>query len=193
MNLSRLVALVGLWCAAVPVARPQRPAMKLDQANAATWQNAWTNLLNDVRQSFMPSLPKLVAVEVELVLANPGPSADTLTMKLIDPTGRPVAIVSKMVQTTDAEHALFVFPEGGVEVSPGQLYSLQLSGGSTFGWKYVVGGYGFRLVQWPSPTARDPKHIPIQDIRPDVDLRSFLRTLVSLPLILRYEFALLAI
>ncbi len=84
--------------------------MKLDQANTATWQNAWTNLLNDVRQSFTPSLPKLVAVEIELVVANPGPSADTLTMKLIDPTGRPVAIVSKMVQTTDAEHALFVFP-----------------------------------------------------------------------------------
>jgi hypothetical protein len=97
--------------------------------------------LNDVRQSFTPSLPKLVAVEVELVVANPGPSADTLTMRLVDPTGRPVAIVSKMVQTTDADHALFVFPEGGIEVSPGQLYSLQLSGGPTFGWKYVVGGY----------------------------------------------------
>ena len=97
--------------------------MKLDQANTATWQNAWTNLLNDVRQSFIPSLPKLVAVEVELVLANPGPSADTLTMKLVDPTGRPVAIVSKIVHTTDSKHALFVFPEGGVEVSPGQLYS----------------------------------------------------------------------
>jgi hypothetical protein len=142
MNLSRLVVLVGLRCAAVPAALPaQRPAMKLDQANTATWQNAWTNLLNDVRQSFTPSLPKLVAVEVELVTVNPGPPADTLTMKLVGPTGRAVAIVSKMVQTTDAEHAIFVFPEGGVEVSPGQLYSLQLSGGSTFGWKYVVGGY----------------------------------------------------
>ena len=97
MNLSRLVVLVGLWCAAVPAALPaQRPAMKLDQANTVTWQNAWTNLLNDVRQSFTPSLPKLVAVEVELVTANPGPSADTLTMKLVGPTGRPVAIVSKM-------------------------------------------------------------------------------------------------
>jgi hypothetical protein len=57
-----------------------------------------------------------MAVEVELVVANPGPSADTLTMKLLDPTGRPVAIVSKTVQTAAA---LFVFAEGGVEVSPG--------------------------------------------------------------------------
>jgi hypothetical protein len=36
---------------------------------------------------------------------------------------------------------LFVFPNGGVDISPGQLYSLRLSGGTTFGWKYVVGGY----------------------------------------------------
>jgi hypothetical protein len=76
--------------------------MKLDQANTATWQNAWTNLLNEVRQSFTSSLPKLVAVEVELVVANPGLSADRLTMKLVDPTGRPVAIVSKTVQSADA-------------------------------------------------------------------------------------------
>lgn len=81
------------------------------------------------------------------------------------------------MQAADAERALFVFPEGGVEVSPGQLYSLQLSGGPTFGveiccWRVQK---GFRLVQRPTPTARDPKHIPIQDIRPDVadvDLRS---------------------
>jgi hypothetical protein len=66
--------------------------MKLDQANTATWQNAWTNLLSDVRQSFTPSLPKLVAVEVELVVANPSPSADTLRMKLLDPTGLPLQL-----------------------------------------------------------------------------------------------------
>ena len=115
--------------------------MTLDQANTTTWQNAWTNLLNDVRQSFIPWLPKLVAVEVELVVGNPGASADTLMMKLIDPSGRPIAITSKTVQTADAERVLFVFPKGGVQVSPCQLYSLQLSGGPTLGWKYVVGGY----------------------------------------------------
>lgn len=70
MNLSRVVALAGLWCAAVPAPLlAQRPAMKLDQANTATWQNAWTNLLNDVRQSFTPALSKLVAVKVGLVVA----------------------------------------------------------------------------------------------------------------------------
>jgi hypothetical protein len=41
-----------------------------------------------------------------------------------------------------SRHVLFVFPTGGLRVSPGQLYSIELSGGAgLFGWKYVVGGY----------------------------------------------------
>ena len=56
--------------------------MTPDQANTAPWKNAWTNLLNDVRQTFTPSLPRLTRVEVELVVANPGPSDDEVTMYL---------------------------------------------------------------------------------------------------------------
>lgn len=115
--------------------------MTLDQANTTAWTNAWTNLVNDVQQTFTPSLPKMVGVEVELVVGNPGPPDDTLTMVLLDAGERSVAVVSKTVPTADCEHVLFVFPNGGAEVSPGQLYSLRLSGGTTFGWKYVVGGY----------------------------------------------------
>ena len=119
------------------------PPMAPDQTNTATWQNAWTNLVNDVRQSFTPSLPNLIAVEVQLVLANPGPPEDDLTLTLLDSTGRSVALVSKTVPASDFEHVLFVFPNGGVQVSSGQLYSLRLSGGTTFGWKYVVNGYEY--------------------------------------------------
>lgn len=36
-------------------------------------------------------------------------------------------------------HVRFAF--GGLEVSPGKVYSIRLSGGTVFGWKYVVGGY----------------------------------------------------
>jgi hypothetical protein len=115
--------------------------MTLDQANSTAWANTWTNLVNDVRQTFTPSLPKLVGVEVELLLANPGPPDETLTMMLLDASDRSVASVSKTVPSADCAHELFVFPNGGVEVLPGQLYSLRLSGGTTFGWKYVVGGY----------------------------------------------------
>jgi hypothetical protein len=128
--------------APAPSASPAKHhAMMLDQENTAVWKNAWTNVVNDVQQSFTPSLPKLAAAEVELVLANPGPPEDALTMTVMDSGGRSMAVVSKTVAAADCAQVLFVFRNGGVKISPGQLYSLRLSGGATFGWKYVVGGY----------------------------------------------------
>ena len=49
-------------------------AGKPDQANAATWTNGWTNLLNDVEQTFTPSLPRLTSVKVERVVGDPRPT-----------------------------------------------------------------------------------------------------------------------
>jgi hypothetical protein len=115
--------------------------MTPDQVNTAPWKNAWTNLLNDVRQTFTPSLPRLTRVEVELVVANPGPSDDEVVMSLQNTEGEVLAVVSKTVPVADCHRVLFVLPNGGLQVSPGQLYSIRLSGGSVFGWKYVVGGY----------------------------------------------------
>jgi hypothetical protein len=116
-------------------------SMTLDQANTAPWRKAWTNLLNDVRQTFTPSLPRLTRVEVQLVVANPGPSDGEVVMSLQNAEGEVLAVVSRTVPVDDCRHVLFVFPNGGVQVSPGQAYSIRLSGGSLFGWKYVVGGY----------------------------------------------------
>jgi len=53
-------------------------SMDSDQVNTAGWDKAWTNLLNVAEQSFTPSLPKLLGVEVELVVANPGEAEDEL-------------------------------------------------------------------------------------------------------------------
>jgi len=116
-------------------------SMTPDQANTAPWKNAWTNLLNDARQTFTPSLPRLTRVEVELVVANPGPSDGEVVMSLQNAGGELLAVVSRTVPAADCRHVLFVFPNGGVQVSPGQVYSIRLCGGSLFGWKYVVGGY----------------------------------------------------
>ena len=116
-------------------------SMTPDQANTASWKNAWTNLLNDVQQTFTPTLPRLTRVEVELVVANPGPSDGEVTMFLENAGGEVLADVSKTVPVADCGHVQFVFPNGGLRVSPGQVYSIRLSGGSVFGWKYVVGGY----------------------------------------------------
>jgi hypothetical protein len=115
--------------------------MKPDQVNAARWDKAWTNLVNDAEQTFTPSLPGLLGVEVQLVVANPGEKDDELTLTVMDATGQILAGLTQTVQATDCEQTLFVIPKGGIDVTPGQTYRLKLTGGTLFGWKYVVGGY----------------------------------------------------
>jgi hypothetical protein len=37
---------------------------------------------------------------------------------------------------------LILLPKGGVQVSPGEVYTIELIGvDGVFGWKYVMGGY----------------------------------------------------
>jgi len=116
--------------------------MTPDQANTAPWNDAWTNVRNLVRQTFTPSLPRLNGVEVELVVANPGPPSAEVTMTLMDADRKSLAVVSKTVPVADCSQVLFLLPDGGLRVSPGQVYAIGLSSiGSVFGWKYVVGGY----------------------------------------------------
>jgi hypothetical protein len=119
----------------------QLASMEPDQVNTAGWDNAWTNLLNVAEQSFTPSLSQLLGVEVELVVGNPGETADELTLTIMDANNKELAIVTQKVQTSNPEHVMFLMPTDGVELSIGQTYRLRLTGGARFGWKYVVGGY----------------------------------------------------
>jgi hypothetical protein len=116
-------------------------SMKPDQMNAARWDKAWTNLVNDAEQTFTLSLPRLLGVEVELVVANPGPADDELTLTVMDMKGQTLAVVTQTVQASDCEHMLFVIPKDGIDLIPGQAYRLKLSGETLFGWNYVVGRY----------------------------------------------------
>jgi hypothetical protein len=112
-----------------------------DQVNRAPSTAAWTNLLNDVEQTFSPSLPRLTSVEVELVVGNPGKTSDQITLMLLDENSQMLVEVSRIVSAADCGHVVFVLPDGGLEVSPGKTYRIRLTGGSLFGWKYVEGGY----------------------------------------------------
>lgn len=119
---------------------------KPDQVNITGWDKAWTNLVNDTQQTFVPSLSKLLGVEVELVVGNAdaknkGADEDDLTLSVLDKTGQTITSITQTVSASDCEHALFVIPNGGIDVTPGSTYSIKLSGGITFGWKYIVGGY----------------------------------------------------
>jgi len=117
------------------------PPPASDQANTAAWAGAWTNLLNATHQKFIPSRPRLTGTEVELVVANPGPSQDTVRLTLLNSTGVPLVQVSKTVKAADCAHVAFAYPNGGLAISPGQVYYIRLSGGDLFGWKYTEGGY----------------------------------------------------
>jgi hypothetical protein len=151
-RLIETVALSLVLCGTATTAKVSRPAsaiataapgtsMKPDQVNTAGWDKAWTNLVNDAEQSFIPSLPRLLAVEVELVVGNPGPPEDELTLTVMDTKGQTVASVTQTISTSDCDHALFVIPKDGIDVIPGRSYRIKLTGGTLFGWKYVVGGY----------------------------------------------------
>lgn len=133
---ARISRLVPAMAAALP-----GHSLKPDQVNTAGWDKAWTNLVNDVQQSFKPSLPRLLAVEVELIVGNPGPPDDELTLTVLDSEDQTLAVVTQTVPASDCEHTLFVIPKDGIEVEPGQTYRIKLSGGLLFGWKYVAGGY----------------------------------------------------
>lgn len=137
----QLTFTVGIRVASAAGRRSAHISETPDQANTAPWTNGWTNLLNDVRQTFTPSPPLLTAVEVELAVGNPGPSDDEITLYLRDAEGELLASVWKSVSVNDCSHVRFAFPNGGVPVSPGRLYSIGLRGGTLFGWKYVAGGY----------------------------------------------------
>lgn len=78
---------------------------------------------------------------MELVVGNDNAAKDELTLSIFDANGREIASATQLVRTSDCERTLFVLPEGGVEVSPGNSFRMRLRGGTTFGWKYVVGGY----------------------------------------------------
>ena len=119
----------------------EQAQMTPDQANNAKWNGAWTNVVNDVRQTFRPTMPKLTAVEVNLVVANPGAEEEEMTLRVLNAAGEDVATVSRSVPVSESSRALFVFSERGVAVTPGEVYSIRVSGENLFGWKYVVGGY----------------------------------------------------
>src|SRR5262245_3100913 len=91
----------------VPASRELRP----DQVNTAGWDKAWTNLGNEVEHSFRPSMPRLLAVEVELIVGNDGESQDDLTLSVKNAEGDELVSVTQVVKTADCEHMLFVFPE----------------------------------------------------------------------------------
>jgi hypothetical protein len=115
--------------------------MRPDQVNTEPSTKAWANLDNNVvQQAFVPSLLRISGVEVQLVTAMPGVQGGDVGMSVADADGQTLAVESKHVPVSECDHVLFVFPQGGLRVSPGKTYRIGISS-TVFGWKYVDGGY----------------------------------------------------
>ena len=120
----------------------EESAIRLDQSYTDDSGAGWTNLVNAAVQTFTPTLPKLVRVEVQLVEANPGSSEDAVTVTLLSSTGQPMVVAEKVVSAEHTGWVSFVFSNGGLNVTPGEVYGIEVQGGTRFGWKYAAKGYG---------------------------------------------------
>jgi hypothetical protein len=150
---------------------PLHANLRRDQANTEPWRNRWVNVDNVLSESFVPSLPNLTAVEVELLAVRPGrPATGDIHMMILDERKKMmVASLSKTVSADDCGHVLFLLPRGGLQVSPGQDYTIQLREyGGVFGWKYVVGGY--REGSASAPHGSNP---PLPDARSTFLFKTF--------------------
>lgn len=117
-------------------------ATRLDQSYTDDSGAGWTNLVNEAVQTFTPSLPKLARVEVQLVEANPGSAEDVVTVTLLGSTGQPMVVAEKILSTEHIGWVSFVFANGGLDVTPGEVYGIEVQGTTRFGWKYAAKGYG---------------------------------------------------
>jgi hypothetical protein len=134
--------------------RQQGTSLLLDQVNSAPWNNASVSMdfvngpgirpksaIRVLSQTFVPRLPRLTAIEVELTAAKSGQSTGDVAMTLMNKY-QFLAQMWKTVPVADCDHVLFLLPNGGVTVVPGRAYRIQLTGiDGVLGWKYVAGGY----------------------------------------------------
>lgn len=115
----------------------------IDQVNDATWQGGATNIApeNRVGQVVVPSLPRLVAVEVALKTGNPGRGGDQVTLTILTTSSRIVATAVASIPEGFDGLWRFDLPSGGSTVTPSEPITLMLqdTGKIVFWWKYVAG------------------------------------------------------
>ncbi len=119
-----------------------RLATVIDQAPEVPWSLAFTYIDPTIQaeQTFVPALPVLVAVEVDIVTGSPTRGDDTITLEIFDDTGASLASMSKDV-VGGYDGWLRFDIEGGLDVAVGSTLTIRLSdaGNVVFGWKYLAG------------------------------------------------------
>lgn len=121
-----------------------REAAVIDQTPEVPWSLAFTYIdsTSQAEQTFVPALPVLVAVEVNIVTGSPTRGDDTITLEILDDTGASLVSVSKDVAGGFDGWLRFDI-EGGLDVAVGSTLTIRLSdaGNVVFGWKFVADVY----------------------------------------------------
>ena len=112
----------------------------LDQSNEPPWLGGWylINPENKTSQSFVPTYPILVAVEVSVTTANEIFGDDTIVMKVLGDDEQILASSSQFVLKGFDGWLRFDIQGGGINVTPGERLFILLEGIDakyTFGWK----------------------------------------------------------
>jgi len=128
--------------------------VQVDQTNLPAWAGGWTNInpTTDGRasmwQTFTPSWPNLIAVDVDIYAAAAGSGGDTLTVEI---AGDGEILASRDLYVEDGFDGLLRFEfDDVVPVVPERLYELRVrgTGATRFGWRYGSNTYdrGSRYV-----------------------------------------------
>jgi hypothetical protein len=124
----------------------------IDQMPEVPYTGAFNYLTPGLQagQTFVPSYPILVTVEVYIITASVTGGDDTLTMKIINQQETELAVVSLDVLAGFNGWLSFDF-EGGVDVTVHDIFTILIEdgGNTTFAWRYHGGNYypsGSRVV-----------------------------------------------
>ncbi|MEJ2703994.1 MAG: hypothetical protein P8Z79_16270, partial [Sedimentisphaerales bacterium] len=129
-------------------------AEQIDQSNLPEWGGGWTHVNPTAEgqavmwQTFTPACTNVIAVEIDVLTANPGRGDDVLTVEMAK-DGDILASAERSVEEGFDGLLRFEFPEA-VPLVPEQVYELTVhdTGKTLFGWKYGSNTYerGSRYV-----------------------------------------------
>lgn len=115
----------------------------LDQVNHPRGAGGAVNIapVNNVSQTFIPTLPCLVAVEIGLQTGNPGRGGDQVTLTILGARRQRLAFITASIPEGFDGFWRFTLPGRGISVTPGQPLTLlvQDTGKIVFWWKYMHG------------------------------------------------------
>jgi hypothetical protein len=116
-------------------------------------ETGWSNMVppNRSGQTFTATRPHITGIEVDLVTGNPKVGgSDTLTLSLSTLGGDVLVQAHRTLLSGHNGWVCFAMPEGGIDVTPGEMLALRLedTGKVLFGWRYGGDGYPRGHALW---------------------------------------------